>query len=776
MSLIMQNEKGMIAEYIASGIRVPFGKDLGPSFYIKDLRDQKKIDMTKEGEGFVGRQDGIIYRLSYTDSGKALTIHAEIENRSEEDLAPEALGLKLGIDTYMIEYPQWNDVFFPTFLRCEKTHFWGYLESPKQKIVAVTCPDPVAAWELDYNLFGDEDTADFGHRIYTANLLLLCRGPLPKRHPEDFEKLPAGEKMTFDVTITPLEGTEIFRQTLCNDYDIPSLDMERYTLVKGETAQIRPLCKGEYVLSTVTPSGKILDGCEIPCDEYGVYTVTLKAQGKECEAKFYVRREWGWYLQQARKNAVYKPQKASTHTESWYGHFSAFLAKKHFPDPEMDAAARANFEEIMPLMYDLEAGRPIVIPNRIQNTACLVSLLVDAWETSKDDPEQGKKYLEWANNMAEDLIRRQSPDGAFRNGKGHYTAVIYIAKSMLELALGEKEIAEKTGDVLFSRRYEKHFCSAKAAVDDLMNMKETIGTEGEHTLEDGMIACSCLQLGFFALTLPEEERAPYIEAAEHMIGIHRCLEQTVIPDCRMRGATLRFWEAQYDVMIRGNMMNSPHGWTSWKNYATYYLYLLTGKETYLRETMDALGTCMQMIDEEGDLRWAFVCDPYLNVKVMKPDTARPSEDGYASASVLNTPAYRSRYERTVFGETYVSMVSDWYRACPEGRMMGGYPTCPLYLEKETIWVDNQGGCCDNDVHEHFKCLEETVLGKAFVLVRKDGSLLTYNCKAEWDDIILKVEPLEGCDILHVNTPGSITVRWRDEDYVMDSGMKFIGGR
>lgn len=83
-----------------------------------------------------------------------------------------------------------------------------------------------------------------------------------------------------------------------------------------------------------------------------------------------------------------------------------------------------------------------------------------------------------------------------------------------------------------------------------------------------MISCSALQLGFFALTLPEQERAPYIEAAEHMISIHRCLEQMVVPDCRMRGATLRFWEAQYDVMIRGNMLNSPHGWSSWKNYAT----------------------------------------------------------------------------------------------------------------------------------------------------------------------------------------------------------------
>jgi hypothetical protein len=50
------------------------------------------------------------------------------------------------------------------------------------------------------------------------------------------------------------------------------------------------------------------------------------------------------------------------------------------------------------------------------------------------------------------------------------------------------------------------------------------------------------------------------------------------------------------------------------------------------------------------------------------------------------------------------------------------------LEKETLYVDNQGGCCDNDVHEIFKCLEETVLRKAFAHKNEDGTFLTYGCK------------------------------------------------
>lgn len=48
-------------------------------------------------------------------------------------------------------------------------------------------------------------------------------------------------------------------------------------------------------------------------------------------------------------------------------------------------------------------------------------------------------------------------------------------------------------------------------------------------------------------------------------------------------------------------------------------------------------------------------------------------------------------------------------------------------------MDNQGGCCDNDVHEIFKCIEECVLRKAFIYENEDGSFLTYGCIAKIAD-------------------------------------------
>lgn len=96
-----------------------------------------------------------------------------------------------------------------------------------------------------------------------------------------------------------------------------------------------------------------------------------------------------------------------------------------------------------------------------------------------------------------------------------------------------------------------------------------------------------------------------------MIGVHECLEQMLIPDCRMNGASLRFWEAQYDVMIRANFVNSPHGWSAWTIYAKFYLYLLTAKSKYLVEMLNALGACVQLMDLDGNLRWAFAADPQI---------------------------------------------------------------------------------------------------------------------------------------------------------------------
>ena len=186
------------------------------------------------------------------------------------------------------------------------------------------------------------------------------------------------------------------------------------------------------------------------------------------------------------------------------------------------------------------------------------------------------------------------------------------------------------------------------------------------------------------------------------------------------------------------MLNSPHGWTSWKTYATYYLYLLTGKLSYLRDTMDTLGACMQCVDAQGVLHWGYVADPWVKGRCLSRET-RPGH---------------IRFTETVVGETYLPMISDWYRE-PEGAM-------PLqYLSSatdETHWAEEYGGSCDNDVHEHFKCLTETVFGKAFVHLA-GGCPVLYNCRSGEDGFVC-TDPHLTTWVVRSEAEGTLTLNGR----------------
>ena len=336
------------------------------------------------------------------------------------------------------------------------------------------------------------------------------------------------------------------------------------------------------------------------------HTVTARdANGKISEANFFVRKPWSSYLLAAREAAVKMPQKASTHCESWYGHFSSFLTRKHLPDARLDQAAEESFREVYALMFDEQTHEPIPHPGRIQNTSAMISMLVDLYEAtgSVDDLERAAALADWL------ISNWQHEDGSYRNELDiHYTSVVYIAKSLLEFILVEEQLGVQ--DPGWKEKARRHLDSVRRAVDDLVVRRDNVETEGEMTFEDGMISCTALQIALLAIHCDDDAVKARCQAvSEHMLGLHRSLEQLCVPDSRMFGCTLRFWESQYDVLIPHGMMSSPHGWTSWKTYATYHLYLLTGKEHLLRETMDTLGACVQVVyPETEELRWAFAVD------------------------------------------------------------------------------------------------------------------------------------------------------------------------
>ena len=138
-----------------------------------------------------------------------------------------------------------------------------------------------------------------------------------------------------------------------------------------------------------------------------------------------------------------------------------------------------------------------------------------------------------------------------------------IAKSMLELALAERDAGEK--DVRWQEAGNRHFESALGAVDELVRSQGNFETEGEMTFEDGMVSCSALQIGMLALFHQNEQlQEKYARAMLEVLNSHNCLTQLKVPDARRRQGTMRYWEAQYDGQMLPNMFNSPHGWSGWR--------------------------------------------------------------------------------------------------------------------------------------------------------------------------------------------------------------------
>jgi len=750
---------GIIERLCFDGFEIPFAKGLGPSLRITEHEKAANIKFRLSGEKYSAMYNGLMIEAEYAPNDESFVLKIRVTNTSDTDFTPGSLDLILGIDTYMTGAAEDNSKFFPTMLRCEKTHFHGYFMSPSGNAFAVASPDKIASYTLEYGrtTTEGENEAEYGHRIHTASLSLLHKEPLPKRHPKGVDSLKSGESRDFNVCFIPLSSVDEYAVRVSDICGIPVITADLYTYPKNSNIQLKVHSKERYSITYIAPDGRVMTSPQIT--ECGVYTVRVTTEsGKVSEAKFYCRKPWEWYLKQARLEAMQKPQKATTHAESWYGFFSAFLAAKHYPEAELDAALSSHFDEVIPLMFDLDKAKPIVAPERIQNTSTLISVLTDKYEVS---PEENKKYLHLASAFGDWLMTRQKDDGGYYKNNTLYTCVIYIAKSMLELCEAEK----KAG---MHEEYTRHYLSASRATEQLAEKLEDIQTEGEQTFEDGMISCSALQLGMYALTLPENKRKSFVDAAIYMDKLHACLEQKLVPDCRVNGASIRFWEAQYDIMFNKNFVCSPHGWSAWTAYAKYYLYLLTGKEAYLKELFNILGACVQLMSLDGNLRWAFANDPYIKGERLVPDTKSSIKDGYASVKLENS-AYRGRYTETVVGEEYMDMVSGWYRT-GEQRLTGGYIGCPLiFPDRLDYSADVQGGACDNDVHEIFKCLEETVLKKAFVGEREDGEVVAYNCDAALNNNVLEISFYEETEYLHTNFKTTRIVKVGEYTYEAKKG-------
>jgi hypothetical protein len=699
----------------------PDGEFAGPAL----LLDGQPLSLDGENGKYTGTAGALEYGLEYGTEGDRFVINVRCRNRGKRELTGIQFSLLTGVNTVMDGWPAWRSTYFPTLLRCEREHFWGYLMSPNGSILTVASPDPVASWHLLYNNYKFNWPVEFGsgHLIHSVVLDLLCPPPLPAGHPRNAGRLKRGETRTWTIYLGSVNELAAVIPAITGQARGVTVSADVYTVAEGEHVNLTVHGAGKPGITVLCPDGttralhpvKAGDGTYkarfSPRSGKGVYHVTATAGGKRAGACISARHPWSDYIKSARRAALKYRQKASSHVESWLGFFPASMAEEYFPDEALDARVEEMFGEVFPLMYDSVTSLPLSWENRVQNHAMAASLHAQRYRAKGD-----LSSLRAAARLADFLIASQSADGAYRNRATHYTSVIYIAKSIMEVMAEEKKLAGAS--IEWKANYRRHYNSVQRAIDELERNRDNIQTEGELTFEDGMIACSYTQLAAFGLLQPARsaDRKRYVEAAEYLYNSHRCLSQHLVPDSRVHGASIRFWESQYDILTCPNFINSPHGWSAWRVYGVKYLYEATGKEEYLLDMMNALGACAQLLDPTTDeLKWAFINDPRVNVKYFVEDT--------------NNPGKGTRRD-SIIGQEYLSMISDWYRA-PDDTWVTGY------------W-GYDGGCCDNDVHEIFKCMGEIALTSAYFHLRHDGTYIAWNCSARKQDERWHVTPSESC--------------------------------
>ena len=728
-------EDGTIASLTYPSFGVDFfsaGQKAGPSFYMNDGQETLAATWTGTGElEFSASIDDVAARLKYHREPSFLTFEISMKNNGAEVFAPVKAGIALGVDTYMDKYPHWLTKFFPTLLMNEKTHFYGYFQSPQGQVLGIASPDPIASWSVDYNLsyYDIPPHWFYGHRIESVNLDLINTLPLPEHNPQDMWKLEPGEERTWKVSLVPVTSLESFEQEMAEATGLPMISMDRTSYMPGETATFTIFADStpEVVMDASFKVAEIAKGqwlVEANMHKAGRYDVTVTAGDYQSSAVILVNDSWAEVLKDARQAALDNHQKPSSHVESWYGFHSAFLAARHFPDNEIDTQLDDRFDLIYNKVFDAENAVPRLYEDRIQNTSSTIGMLVDRYEAFGriGDLEQAAALADWL------IANNQDKGGAYMNGNVKYTSVIYVAKSIMELYLAEKDLKEE----VWQERAARHYESVKRAIDELVASQGDFQTEGEMTFEDGMISCSALQVGMFALLQEDPvSRQHYAQAMMDILESHDCLAQLKVNDGRRRGGTMRFWEAQYDVLMLPNMFNSPHGWSAWRAYVSYYAYLLTLDERYLKETFNAAGAFAGLIEQEtGKLRWAFVVDPYLRVRQIAAPVEGLTFDDVTTGNPH--PDFYGSREFTI-GEQYVDMISSWQP------------------------VNSQ----DNDVHEVFKFIEEAVLTNAFIVEREDGTVVGYNCSVEKRGRRLIVVPAEKQIVnLHMNLKSKYKVAFK----------------
>lgn len=716
---------------------VLFAQNEWGGFRFQNAPEMKKL----EGRGlrFVSSNDSIDYALTYEIVNGGLVVVAELKNNGSCVYAPDKESLNLGVDAWMNKFPEWNHKYFPTLFRCEPSAMWGYMMSPKGDVLVVTSEQPVGSYTINYQ------QQMYGHYIHTVSFDLVCQQPLPDNHPVVYGLNP-GELKRWKFKVMKVDSLDEVYPHVAQHTNLPMISLERFSIQPGQQARIG--VERDALIEIIQPSGVVKSvgmckgGEQVVFDQnslYGLYQIKAKgSDGSVATANYYVRPDWSWYLDQSRLESLrYVPRsdKSNDCCETWYNLMAFYLAEKYNPDPALLEAGDLIFKQVIDSLFVEKNGlmHTVTYPERVQNVSAMVSIVSDKYHVSKNIDD-----LKLACKMADYILSRQAESGYYGGyGMKHYTSVLYIAKSILELMDEIEPLAKK--DPYWEQMYRKYDASVVRAMDELVSRGRDISTEGDNTFEDGAVACSSLQLLNYALRQTDKEkREKYMNPGLQYLEDHGCLTRLLDPDSRSRGATSRFWECWGDIQTPVQMMLSPHGWSAWRLYASYYAYLLIGTETALHRFMDAMGACTQLMSfPDGVMRNSFNPDPRIMGGVLKPDASNP----------------RGVFVKGIIGNGYTENIGAWY----------GRNNDKSGFLNQSSW----DWCGDGTSFEIIKAMEESVVPNSFVLEREDGTLVAYNCVAQKVGNKIVVEATDHTVVnLHYNLKQKTNIEFVIKDKVI----------
>ncbi len=565
-----------------------------------------------------------------------LEIIVEAINPGVEPALCKRLRFLSGLDMLMLQYPDYLNKFMPTALRTENDHFWSLFGTPSGKWLALVSPDTVESFEIIY----DDRFASVrrgivksgGHQIMTVALDLICaEDPRPQRMGESLNVFEPGEKRIWRLRYIPLKRPDDIGIAVVRYSHAPYLQWQRSGAKPGCAAIGKLFIPADEQFDTemrwgardlqLCASGRqrlLNDVDEIPFvmefpkghDLRGKDAeFIMRAAGKALSASAYFFDDWTSYVHCAASVASRRhPPEATKVCEASMPMFSLLAAQRIAPtEPRKQLILGFLENELFQAVYSPE-GEPRMNPDRIQNHSCTIDLCREAWHAGL-----GETWLQKAMNLAEVLFKCQGNDGGFyaHGGSQHYTCVIYIAKSLLDLAETLVSAATTASTQTQANRYidfsKRLQISVSHALDDLLSRGEDIGTEGAPCYEDGAIACAALQLAQWSMKTGDPR---YARLSEKLMQGHACLEWKS-PQAVANGATIRFWESFWAVGWN-NCLNTPHGWSAWTGLAWHNLYLATGNPDYLDRFISNLCACLHLVNtRQGDLFFCY--SPQMNV-------------------------------------------------------------------------------------------------------------------------------------------------------------------